>query len=245
MSEKPKFSIIVACFNSERYIFDALASVKNQTLQNYELIIIDGGSTDGTIGIIEKNFSAITKHIISEKDEGIGDAWNKGLKIASGEFVLLLNSDDFWPPEYLESIATESSATEKKVVYYGSTTMVDDNKNTLSFIDKKFSKNLLCIGFRFIHTSCIIPKSTYELVGQFDKNVRIAVDTDWLLRAHNAGVPFKKLSHNNFMRIGGVSDKHKDRAFSEYISRARHHNILKLPAILYTTLMKTILFIKK
>ncbi|WP_439862027.1 glycosyltransferase family 2 protein [Pseudomonas sp. MBLB4136] len=239
------FSIIVASFNSECYIRDALESVKNQTLKDYELIIIDGGSTDSTVEIVNKDYCRLIKCMVSEKDKGIGDAWNKGLQKSEGDFVLLLNSDDFWPPEYLEMIAREISVSDDRVVYYGSTIMVDEGKNIICTINKRFRRFLLCMGFRFIHTSCVIPLATYKIIGRFDTNVQIAVDTDWLLRAYKLGIPFKKLPHKNFMRTGGVSDKHKNRAFLEYISRARFHNVLRLPKIFYSVLMHVALYIKK
>ncbi len=90
-----KFSIITVSFNSEKYLNRCIESVKNQKYKNFEHIIIDGQSTDSSIQIIDKNKSHFAK-ILIEKDEGIWDAMNKGIKIAKGEIICFLNSDDFY-----------------------------------------------------------------------------------------------------------------------------------------------------
>ena len=90
-----KISVITVCFNSEESILDTLMSVNNQTWKNLEHIIIDGGSRDNTLDIINKHGDRVTK-VISEKDEGIYNAMNKGISIAEGDIIGFLNSDDFY-----------------------------------------------------------------------------------------------------------------------------------------------------
>ena len=93
-----KISIITVCFNSENTIFDTLESVQSQNYENIEHIIVDGKSTDNTLNIIKK-FKHVSK-IISEKDNGIYDAMNKGIKISNGDIIGFLNSDDTFFDEY-------------------------------------------------------------------------------------------------------------------------------------------------
>ena len=98
---KPLISIITVCFNSEKTIANTIESVINQKYQNIEFIIIDGKSTDETFNIIQKYKANITK-IISEKDNGIYDAFNKGLELATGDLIGFVNSDDLLTPNALE-----------------------------------------------------------------------------------------------------------------------------------------------
>ena len=103
------FTIITPCFNSEKTIEKTLQSVLNQTYQNFEYIIIDGGSTDDTLSIIEsyKEKFAEKLTVVSEKDNGIYDAMNKGIQLAKGELVGIVNSDDFYETDALENIVNE------------------------------------------------------------------------------------------------------------------------------------------
>ena len=93
--KKQKISIITVTKNSERYLEKNILSIHNQSYKNYEHIIIDGGSTDRTLDIIHKHKEKI-KHFISEKDKGLYDAMNKGITVASGEVIGILNSDDLY-----------------------------------------------------------------------------------------------------------------------------------------------------
>lgn len=95
-----KVSVITACFNSEKTIEDTILSVLHQTYKNIEYIIIDGASTDGTLEIIQKYKDRIAC-VMSEKDEGIYNAMNKGIKRSSGDIIALLNSDDFYKDEFV------------------------------------------------------------------------------------------------------------------------------------------------
>ena len=98
------FTIITVCFNSEMTIERTIQSVLNQTCQDYEYIIIDGASTDGTMDIVRKYEPLFQGRMrwISEKDQGIYDAMNKGIGVASGELIGIVNSDDYYEPDALE-----------------------------------------------------------------------------------------------------------------------------------------------
>ena len=98
-----RISIIVACYNSSKTIKKTIQSLKNQKYSNYELIIVDGGSTDNTIELI-KSFKISNIKIISALDKGIGDAWNKGLKLSKGNIIGILNSDDYYEKNIFNKI---------------------------------------------------------------------------------------------------------------------------------------------
>lgn len=102
MEKRPFVSIITSTFNADKFLAECIQSILNQTYNNFEFIIIDGGSTDDTVNIIKKNESHIT-YWISEKDSGIYQAWNKGIKQAKGEWILFLGADDQLLPNALES----------------------------------------------------------------------------------------------------------------------------------------------
>ena len=101
LNSRPLISIITVCYNSENTIQKTIESITNQTYQNIEYIIIDGKSTDRTLEIINNNKGKISK-IVSEKDNGIYDAFNKGLKLYTGDLVGFVNSDDILTPNAIE-----------------------------------------------------------------------------------------------------------------------------------------------
>ena len=103
MNHQPKVSIITVCFNSAKTIRDTIESVINQTYKNIEYIIVDGGSTDGTIDIIKEYEPYIAKWV-SESDDGIYDAMNKGIMMSTGEIIGLVNSDDFLELEAIKNV---------------------------------------------------------------------------------------------------------------------------------------------
>lgn len=102
----PKISIITVCYNSEKYLEETIQSVLRQNYQNVEYIIIDGGSTDNTVSIIDKYRQYIT-YFVSEPDNGISDAFNKGIRVATGDVIGIINSDDLLEEGALERVAQE------------------------------------------------------------------------------------------------------------------------------------------
>lgn len=115
----PKFSIITVCFNSEETIERTIISVLSQSYQNFEYIIVDGASTDGTLGIVEKYVEKYPDKIklISEKDDGIYDAMNKGIRVASGDLIGIVNSDDYYETDALENISETYDGEKYEIVY--------------------------------------------------------------------------------------------------------------------------------
>lgn len=221
---KPLISIITITYNSEKNLQDAITSIKNQTYSNIEYIIIDGNSSDSTVDIIKANAENIN-FWITEPDTGIADAWNKGLLMAKGELVGLLNSDDIYHPEAIETVVSSYLKYGKNTLYYGTTYTFND-VCLLRKIEKYFSMNNLSRGFGFLHTSCFVPMEVYKKIGVFNEKIKIAVDTDFLLRALKDNINFQKSTHVNYMRMGGVSDLNINKAYKEYIELLVKYNFI-------------------
>ena len=211
-----KISIIVATLNSERFVYQAIKSILNQEIEELEIIVVDGGSTDSTIEVIKSVESSKIK-MIQGKDSGIAEAWNKGVKVARGELIGMLNSDDFYDAGVLKKVLNQLEGSEGPVIGYGNVTMIDASGNIYKEIaGKNRSKIGLLNGFGFMHTSVIINRQAYDKVGPFNQKIRVAIDTDWLLRCISKKIIFKKTRNHVYMRQGGVSEINKYTGLGEY-----------------------------
>lgn len=216
----PLVSIITITYNSEQTINSTIDSILIQSYSKIEYIIIDGKSSDDTLAIINTYSSKfkernIQTKIISEKDKGIADAWNKGLKLAKGDVIGLLNSDDWYAENALE-IAVKSLNLAKCQISYGICKKIDSSGNIIHVMQNTFSTNRIYLNFGFSHTTCFITRKTYEKVGYFDLDYKIAMDVDFLLRSVKLNVEFIKIDTVTFMRMGGISTANKKRALQEY-----------------------------
>lgn len=223
MRSIPFVSVIVAVFNGSNEIGDTLNSAVSQDHPNLEIIVIDGGSTDGTQDKV-RAFGDRISCFISERDQGIADAWNKGLARSRGEYVALLNCGDRWPVDFV-SRHLKHLAGRLDVIQYGTTYMTDDGV-VVGRVDRAFDPARLPDGFGFIHTSVMTSKAVYDRVGPFDVNKRIAIDSDWMLRALRLGIALEKVSVHNFMATGGVSSRHWLRGQREYLDSLVAHGFL-------------------
>lgn len=181
-----KISIITATYNSSKTLRDTIESVLNQNYNNIEYIIIDGGSKDNTIDIIkeyEPKFNGRLKWI-SEKDNGIYDAMNKGICLSSGEVVGILNSDDFYTTNNsIENIIVGFDSNTDMV--YGDLHFVnpnDLNKCIRYYSSKIFKRGLMRFGFMPAHPTCYIRKNIYDRYDLYNTKYKIASDFELLLR---------------------------------------------------------------
>lgn len=199
----PKISIITVSYNSVATIEDTIVSVLNQKYTNYEYIIIDGGSNDGTVEIIKKYEDKIF-FWISEPDQGIYDAMNKGLEIAKGEIIGILNSDDWYEDKTLENVVKYYNIYPKVDIFHGLLKFINKEGITDSIVghDSLFLKDGM-----IEHPTCFIKKAIYLKVGNFSLLYKSASDFEWMLRAKNAGAIFFLIPEilTNFRR-GGMSD---------------------------------------
>lgn len=182
-----KISIITATYNSAETVKDTIESVLSQSYQDYEHLIIDGGSKDNTIDIVKSYEPRYGGRLrwISEKDRGIYDAMNKGIAMASGDVIGILNSDDFYTfPDVLKTIASTLESTGADAVY-GDIHFVDDNdlsKCVRYYSSKGFRRWKMRIGWMPAHPSFYCRKSIYEKYGTFDISYKIGADFENLLR---------------------------------------------------------------
>jgi acetyltransferase-like isoleucine patch superfamily enzyme len=215
---KPLVTVITIVFNGQSTIEKTIMSVLNQTYDNVEYIVIDGGSTDKTLEIIRKYDHKID-YWISEKDEGIADAWNKGLKLATGRFVGLLNADDQYSLSNVESIVSEfNKLLGKTAILYGKALFLDANDQIVGVNNKIFDEKKLVRGMGFMHTTCFCPLSLYKNIGLFSRSYTIAVDTSFLIACYKNKIPFIKANVLTYMRKGGVSDRNRIKAYNEYLT---------------------------
>ena len=177
----PTLSVITIVYNNVRDIERTMLSVLSQTYPNIEYILVDGKSTDGTLQIINKYQSRIAK-LISEKDEGIYDAMNKGLAAATGDYVIFMNSgDEFYTSE---TVAQVFATTPDADIYYGETEMVNDERESLGQRRHKAPEKFTWRGFKYgmsiSHQAIYIRRSLTE---PYDRRYQLSSDIDWIIRA--------------------------------------------------------------
>lgn len=214
-----KVSVITTCYNSESTILGTLESVQNQTYQNIEHVIIDGGSTDNSIDIIKENMNENTL-LISEKDGGCYDAFNKGIKISSGDLVGFLHSDDiFYSDNVIEKYCEKINDAPG---IYGDLIYVDSeniNKKIRYWKSKRFNKNNFYLGWMPAHPTLYLRKEIYEKYGNYRLDYGTGADCEFMLR-----VLFKNNIRCEYypkiitrMRVGGLSSNNlKDRLVTHY-----------------------------
>ena len=204
-------SIITVSNNSVGTISDTIKSVLAQTYPNIEYIIIDGSSTDGTIELINSFGTSISK-FISEPDNGIYDAINKGIKLATGDIVGILNSDDFFFDDFvLEKVSQAFSENEIDAVY-GDVQLVDPIKTSkiVRFSSSKlFNTGKFKFGFMPAHPSFYVKKELFEKLGYYKTDYKIAADFELLIRyLYINQISYKYLEMTFVsMRTGGISNK--------------------------------------
>ena len=203
MLTKPLITIVTVCFNSGQTIEQTIQSVLNQSSQSTEYVIIDGGSTDHTLNIIERYRDRINL-IISEPDQGPFDAMNKGIRAAKGEIIGILNSDDWYEPNTLEIIDKEFNKSDGRTVFHGLCKYIDEGNEGKILA---YHHDVLPIH-SIAHPTCFIPAVLYDEFGLYDTSYKIASDYELLLRFYEEGVTFQRIERvlANF-RSGGITSQ--------------------------------------
>ena len=179
-----KVSIIICVLNGEKSIYKTVESILNQDYLNLELIIIDGGSSDNTIEII-KSFDSSKIKWISEPDKGISDAFNKGIKLATGDYINFQgDGDGFINSSSISDLFSNLDLKEKPIVC-GNIQRIDIKGNLLykTKIKKRFDKKSLLFKMSLPHQGLFIPKEFFAKYGEFDLNNKYCMDYELLLRA--------------------------------------------------------------
>lgn len=205
-----KVSVITVCYNSEKTIASTLDSIASQTHDNIEHVIVDGGSTDDTVNIVKQKLRD-GDVFVSEPDEGLYDAMNKGVDLSTGDIVGVLNSDDFYESDDAVATVVEMFRhTPEADLVFGDVVFVSpDNLSKVIRLYRAahFRPWKLRFGWMPPHPATFVRKGAYERVGKYRLDMRIAADYDmfvrWLLVA---GLKWKYLDRVLVrMRAGGVS----------------------------------------
>ena len=184
MNNKIKISIITVTFNSEKTIRDTIESVHSQDYDNIEHVIIDGDSTDNTIEIV-KSYGDKISYFISEKDDGIYDAMNKGIRAATGDVIGILNSDDFYPCFHVISDVVKVFEDDDPDSVYGDLIYVDkDNSDIILryWESKDFKKCKIRRGWMLPHPTFFIKKEIYNKFGLYSIRLKSAADYEMMVR---------------------------------------------------------------
>ena len=205
-----KISIITIVYNNENKIRNTIESVLSQQNIDLEYIIIDGASTDNTLNIIQEYIDRITI-IVSEKDNGIYDAMNKGISRATGDIIGILNSDDIYYDENVLNIVSHNFNNKHVDVIYGDILYVDyenTNKVIRNWVSKPYFENFFDYANVPPHPSTFVRNSVYKLAGNYNSTYHNASDFDFLFRILKIN-KFQSIYINSYfvkMRIGGASN---------------------------------------
>ncbi|HEC8325014.1 TPA: glycosyltransferase [Providencia rettgeri] len=247
-----KISIITATYNSSKTIIDTIQSLEQQTYSNIEYIIIDGASKDNTLDIIKKHSSKVSK-IISEPDNGIYDALNKGISVSTGDIIGFLHSDDIFAyPNAIEDLVTTLVNDQSQAIYADLEYVSKENTESIvrRWISGNYKHENLKKGWMPPHPTFFMKKELYNEHGTFDLNFKISADYDSLLRylwIHNISVSYLPKVVTK-MRVGGESNRsflNILRKTKEDILALRKNNIFWVYPLLMKNISKLPQFIKK
>lgn len=238
-----KVSIITVCRNDADALNRTLQTIAQQTDADIESIIIDGQSTDHTHDIVETAIAAGRVHkFISEADNGVYDAMNKGVQLASGDVIYFLNADDsFADTTVLAEVSDFWQHHPDCDLLYGNINVVAQHDGTITPVDYPAPENILehlTVGW-VCHQAMFARRELFEAIGGFDLNYRIAADYDWLFRAlnHRATLAYLPRPIANY-RLGGMSDTDQVRSLSEMFAIQNNFPPFQEPTYLKQRLIK-------
>ncbi|PJJ83777.1 glycosyltransferase family 2 protein [Mucilaginibacter auburnensis] len=223
---QPVLSVITVVYNNVKDIERTMLSVLTQTYTSIEYIVIDGGSTDGTLQIIKKYQDRLAK-LVSEKDKGIYDAMNKGLALATGDYIIFMNSgDEFYAPDTVKQVFASGEDAD---IYYGETEMMDAQGNNLGRRRHAAPEAFTWKGFKYgmsvSHQAIYIKRA---LVEPYDSKYQLSADIDWILKA--AKKAKKIVNVRRYVAkylVGGMSKKkHRQSLLERFDIMKKHYGLL-------------------
>lgn len=235
----PKVTIVTPSYNQGQFIEETIRSVLLQNYPNLEYIIIDGGSTDNSVEIIRK-YEPWLAYWVSEPDRGIYDAINKGIAMATGKIIGIINSDDWYENDAVETII--KNYDERVDVYHGFLRNIREEREKQIVMT---NPNELQYGIMIEHPTCFVRKLTYEKIGQFSLEYKLAGDLDFMLRAYKANATFKQIPNviANF-RMEGKSNINYDVAI-ESLKIQRKYKIISRNKYIRSTITIAINRVKR
>lgn len=239
---EPKISIITVCFNSEAHIEKTIFSVVNQSYPNKEYIIIDGGSIDGTLAIIEKYRDKVD-YFVSESDGGISDAFNKGIRAATGDIIGIINSDDKLVDGALQVVANHYSSEFE--IYRGICRIWDPTTGYTIDEIPTMEWPFLPIKMKVSHPSTFITKFAYQKWGNYDVNLKYAMDFDLLQRMYMQKARAIRVDEPlAIFRLGGVSQQDEKARKKELCCILRKNGANSLQVLFFNLYYTLRLFVK-
>lgn len=218
----PLVSIITATYNAEKFLPCLVNSIRNQKYKNFEWIVVDGNSTDKTLEIIKANIDII-KTLITEKDDGIFDAWNKGITCSQGDWICFLGADDEIFPNALVEMVDEIQKFTHPVDFVSGKIQLSENGQILQIVGKPWNwktiKKYMCVA----HPGAFHSKEFIRKNGLFDKKYRAAGDFEYILRAgdHLSAKYVEKILVK--MDVGGISRKNSIVFYEVLNAKLKHH----------------------
>lgn len=203
---KPFFSIITASLDNEKTIEKTMHSIKNQTFRSFEHIIIDGGSTDNTLEIIKKHQKDYPLFYLSEKDAGIADACNKGIRIANGKFIIIIHADDCLTTDTVIEQVYEDIRNGSFLIYSYPVYVEGKCGERKKYYAKPY-KWMHRFKTFFPHQGCFVRSDVFQSVGFFNTSLKIAFDFDFFIRCFKQRISYQ-IFRRPFVAVmteGGIS----------------------------------------
>jgi glycosyltransferase involved in cell wall biosynthesis len=229
MNRQPKFSIITITYNAASVIEPTLQSVLSQTYTNYEYLLIDGGSKDNTVAKAKASGIEFA-HIVSERDNGIYDAMNKGIALATGDYLCFLNAGDaFYGPDTLQTIANAATKEEFPDVLYGETAEVDDARNFVRMRRLQAPKELTWRSFKSGMMVC--HQAFYakrEIAPMYDLKYRLSSDVDWCIKVMKQSKKLVNVNATvvNYLQNGLSLQHHRASLKERFWIMSKHYGFL-------------------
>lgn len=225
----PKFSIITVTYNAGNVLEDTIQSVITQTYKNVEYIIVDGGSTDRTLSIVD-HYRTMIQHVVSEPDKGLYDAMNKGIRLATGDYICFLNAgDELHEDDTLQQMVHSLTESELPDVLYGETAIVDEEGHFLRMRRLSAPEHLTWKSFQngmlVCHQAFFARR---DLVGPYDLRYRFSADFDWCIRVMKKS----KVLHNthltliDYLNEGMTTRNHKASLKERFHIMCKHYGYI-------------------
>lgn len=203
----PRVTIVTVVYNGKEHLETCIQSVLEQTYDDVEYIVIDGGSTDGTIDLIRRYEDSIDTWL-SEPDDGVYDAMNKGIERATGDMIGLVNADDYLEPNAAQIVAEAYRESPESILAGAMNRVLEDGTTYVlrKHLNQDHFEKTVVHTMPINHPATFVPASVYRDIGTFDTQFDILGDYDFVCRAYAAGVPFRFVDRVlSNMRVGGLS----------------------------------------
>lgn len=223
-ADKPLITVVTAVLNGERYLEQTILSVLGQSYGNVEYLIIDGGSSDGTLDIIKK-YDARIDYWRSEADSGIYEAMNKGIDLARGDLIGLLNADDYYELNALQRVTDSYKSAGSPAILYTNNYVLQED---LHLKYKSYPHMRYWLGMPLCHQAMFVAKEIYRQIGSYSLNYRFAADYEFLLRSIHNGVAYVHLDEFlvNYRDTGLTSMN-----YTQSLAEGRKINATYFPAV--------------